>query len=125
MFLSKWRIDVLCDDFIRWYGNAKCLEAEHTYDLSLKDQLALLLYRFRIEGIRVLFCPDPRMGFDVKTAMHIFDLLLSGSKKGLDVCILSCNTKEHIADCDQLILYNDAMPIQPTPLYTFPEWIEK
>ena len=103
ILLSERRINIILQDFHEWYG-ADFLQKKKMSDLSLQEKLGILIYRYRLSGIKVLFCVDPRNGFDIKTHSHILSLLRRLTQCcEIDVCLLTSVPHEHIPNCDHYI----------------------
>lgn len=103
LLLSECRINIIVQDFNEWYG-ADFLQKKKMSELSLQEKLGILIYRYRLSGIKVLFCIDPRNGFDIKTHSHILSLLRKLTQYcEIDVCLLTSVPHEHIPNCTHYI----------------------
>lgn len=93
-------------EFDHWYGNCAPLEKQHASDLNLKEKIAVLLFRFIIEGVQVVFCTDPRSWQDYNIFVYLITLLRRlVDEHMIAVCIMTSEHSENDSFFDRILYF--------------------
>ena len=93
--LSSKSLRFLQSEFTRWYGSNLPLQKGSIEEFTLREKIALLMFRFILEDVELIVCMDSYVQQDYKAATYAIPILQRLVKENnMAVCILTSSHSE-------------------------------
>lgn len=82
-------VNCIAHDFYEWYGHEGMLGQKDSRQLTVKDRIAINLFRLRFLKIKVLFCNALNVHNDLLTYQMVEDVFIAMTQNGTTVCLIT------------------------------------